>query len=122
MDLYYGGTIDFTDGSNGIIQATEVDYKGVTIDTTASGAKFAENGNNVQVNVGTKFIIEGVSGATITIEWYDEDQPNLGSDENCTIDIDEDGVATITIVAGDGTTGGANGSIYLKKIIINYYD
>ncbi|MCD8207391.1 MAG: pectinesterase family protein, partial [Bacteroidales bacterium] len=86
-----GDYIDFTDATGITYQGSVDEYKGVQIDTTASGAKFAYDGAGcIQINTGTILCIPSVPGAWAEVNFW-------GSySGRCNVSTDEDGIITIT--------------------------
>ena len=53
-DLTAGGTVNLYEFTTGQVQGSTATYRGIIVDATASGAKFAPRDNDVQVNAGVK--------------------------------------------------------------------
>ncbi len=65
-DLTTGGTVNLYEFTTGQLQGSESTYRGIIVDATASGAKFAPrpNVNDVQVNAGVKIKFKVNAGTT----------------------------------------------------------
>ncbi|MDE7301401.1 MAG: InlB B-repeat-containing protein [Clostridia bacterium] len=80
-----------------------------------NGVARDNNDTSVQLQNTATFTIKAVPGATVTIEWYDANDPQYGDDSCATVTVAEDG--TITIEFAVGATGGSSG-LYIKSITI----
>ncbi|MDE6504968.1 MAG: InlB B-repeat-containing protein [Clostridia bacterium] len=64
FDLTSGGTVNLYEFTTGQVQGNTAVYRGIIIDATASGAKFAPRSNDVQVNAGVKIKFKINAGTT----------------------------------------------------------
>lgn len=64
IDLSAGGTVNLYEFTTGQLQGNSGEYKGIIVDATASGAKFAPRTNDVQVNAGVKIKFKVNAGTT----------------------------------------------------------
>lgn len=64
IDLTAGGTVNLFEFTTGQVQGNTATYRGIIVDATASGAKFAPRDKDVQVNAGVKLKFKVNAGTT----------------------------------------------------------
>lgn len=64
IDLTAGGSVNLYEFTTGQVQGGTAEYKGIIVDATTSGAKFAPRTNDVQVNAGVKIKFKVNAGTT----------------------------------------------------------
>lgn len=64
IDLTAGGTVNLFEFTTGQVQGNTATYRGIIVDATESGAKFAPRDKDVQVNAGVKLKFKVNAGTT----------------------------------------------------------
>lgn len=64
IDLTAGGTVNLVEFTTGQVQGNTATYRGIIVDATESGAKFAPRQKDVQVNAGVKLKFKVNAGTT----------------------------------------------------------
>lgn len=64
IDLTAGGSVNLYEFTTGQVQGGTAEFKGIIVDATTSGAKFAPRTNDVQVNAGVKIKFKVNAGTT----------------------------------------------------------